>query len=85
MFRLSDHAERERQRRGIPKALVESVVENPQQIVDDIEGMRVYQSQLDFGAGKMYLLRVFVVEEGSHLKVVTLYRTSKIRKYWRRQ
>ncbi|HUJ72373.1 MAG TPA: hypothetical protein VLZ30_09015 [Verrucomicrobiae bacterium] len=41
-----------------------------------------YQSLVDF-AGKSYLLRLFVNETVDPAVVATLYRTSKIKKYWR--
>lgn len=82
-FRLSYHAKQELERRGISQAMVELILERPQQIVEEEEGIKVFQSQIDFGGGKMFLLRVFVAEEGDSSKVVTVYRTSKIRKYWR--
>jgi len=43
----------------------------------------VYQSQVELGTPKRYLLRVFVSETESPAVVVTVYRTSKIAKYWR--
>jgi len=43
---------------------------------------RVYQSQLDFGGGKLYLLRVIVSTDPDPPIVVTIYRTSKVEKYW---
>jgi hypothetical protein len=38
---------------------------------------------VDFGGGKTYLLRVMVNETVDPAVVVTAYRTSKIKKYWR--
>lgn len=64
--------------------MVESLLRGPQQIVDEEEGVQVYQSQVDFGSGKIYLLRAFVASEGDRRTVVTVYRTSKIDKYWRK-
>ncbi len=43
-FRLSRHAQEEMQRRGIPLILVESVLNNPQQIVSEREGRKADQS-----------------------------------------
>ena len=44
---------------------------------------KVYQSQLDFGSGKVFLLRAIVDDTVDPAVVVTVYRTSKIGKYWR--
>jgi hypothetical protein len=70
-------------RRGIRLALLESVLEKPQQIIPDYEGKKVYQSQIDFGKGKIYLLRAIVNDQVTPPLVITVYRTSKIIKYWR--
>ena len=83
-FRFSRHAEWEMARRGIPLALVEAVMEHPEQrLVDESgTGRWIYQSRLRFGDGKMYLLRVVVDEEEEPPAIITAYRTSKIEKYW---
>ncbi len=81
-FKLSGHAQEELQRRGIPLALLESVLEQPQQVVPEQGGKKAYQSQLDFG-GRLFLLRVIVAADVDPAVVVTVYRTSKIGKYWR--
>jgi hypothetical protein len=82
-FKLSRHAKQEMERRAIPMELLESVFNNPHQIIEQPDGKRVYQSQLDFGGGKIFLLRVVVVEFADSALVVTAYRTKKIGKYWR--
>ena len=56
-FNLSRHAQREMKRRSIPSVLLQSVLQTPQQIVPQTGNKRVYQSQLDFGGGKVFLLR----------------------------
>lgn len=68
--------------RGIPSDMLQEVLHAPQQVVDDANGNRVYQSQMTFGPGKPSLLRVFVNESVDPAIVVTVYRTSKIAKYW---
>lgn len=62
---------------------MESVLENPQQVLPERGGKKAYQSQLDFGGGKIFLLRAIVDETVDPAMVVTVYRTSKISKYWR--
>ena len=81
-FRISQHAKIEIERRRIPLSLVESVLARPQQVVVGVKGTKVYQSQYDFD-GRMYLIRVIVDGTVEPVKVVTVYRTSKIGKYWR--
>lgn len=48
-----------------------------------MEGITCFQSQVDIG-GKQYLLRVMVNESVDLPIVVTVYRTNKIAKYWRK-
>jgi hypothetical protein len=83
-FRLTAHARAELERRQIPLALLESVLYNPQQIVIAGSGRKSYQSQLDFGEGRVFLLRAIVEDDADPAVVVTVYRTSKVEKYWRR-
>jgi hypothetical protein len=80
-IRFTEHAVEECERRGIPIAIVQTVTESPQQIVPNIEGRQAYQSQIVFG-DKTYLVRVIVEQADEELVVVTVYRTSKIEKYW---
>ena len=63
--------------------VVEVVLENPQQTLQQDEEITAYQSQLDFGTGKLYLLRVFINTTIDPAVVVTVYRTSQIKKHWR--
>jgi hypothetical protein len=71
-------------RRGIPFALVKTVMDNPEQrLIDNSQmGRCIHQSRLRFEDGKMYLLRVVVAEDEHPAMIVTAYRTSKIEKYW---
>lgn len=62
---------------------MDSVLNGPQQIVDEYGDKKAYQSQIDFGRGKIYLLRVIVNEADNPKVVVTVYKTGKIKKYWR--
>ena len=82
-FKLSRHVREEMERRAIPLSMLESVLENPQQVLPERAGKKAYQSQLDFGGGKIFLLRAIVDETVDPAMVVTVYRTSKISKYWR--
>ena len=81
-FSLSRHAQEEAQRRAIPLPLLESVLQQPQQIVQERGGKKAYQSQVDFGGGRIFLLRAIVDDAVDPAVVITVYRTSKISKYW---
>ncbi|MBI3992504.1 MAG: DUF4258 domain-containing protein [Candidatus Lambdaproteobacteria bacterium] len=82
-FRLSKHVEEELRRRRIPREALELVLEVPQQIIEERIGRKAYQSQVEFEGGKLYLLRAIVFDGVDPALVVTAYRTSRIRKYWR--
>ena len=69
-------------RRRIPLAVVDSVLQNPQQKLTEHGDVLCYQSKIEINQ-KQYLVRVMVNETLTPAKVVTVYRTSKIRKYWK--
>lgn len=81
-FKFSNHALEEMQRRKIPISLVEAVLKDPQQILEESKDITIYQSQLDFGTAKIYLIRVFINTTRNPDIIVTVYRTSQIQKYW---
>ncbi len=56
-YRLSEHARQEIERRRIPLALLEAVLEKPDQVVPERGAAKAYQSESEIG-GKMFLLRV---------------------------
>jgi hypothetical protein len=58
-YRFSHHARREMERRSIPLALVEEVLDRPEQVVPERAGRKAYQSRHGIG-GKMFLVRVIV-------------------------
>ena len=82
-FRITRHAKEELARRDIPMELLKSVLDNPQQIVLEKIGRKAYQSKIDFGEGKIYLLRAIVQDDVRPAIVITIYKTSRISKYWR--
>ncbi len=59
--------------------MLQGLLASPQQIVPNQEGRKAYQSQVEID-GKTYLLRA-IVEDNTDV-VITVYRTSKIQKYW---
>jgi hypothetical protein len=85
-FRLTDHAQLEMERRHITDAEIARVLSAPEQTLMVRPGRVVYQSRVEFGEPpKTHLLRVFVDIDRQLPKVVTVYRTSKIEKYWRKK
>jgi hypothetical protein len=82
-FEITRHAQAEMSRREISATTVDAVLQNPQQIVDGYGNKKAYQSIFAMGTGKDYLFRVIVNDAVTPWKVVTVYKTSKIKKYWR--
>ena len=80
-YEFSIHVRQEMARRGIPLAVVEGVLSAPDQKVPEHSGVICYQSKIEIDH-KQYLVRVMVNETVTPMKVVTVYRTSKINKYW---
>jgi hypothetical protein len=81
--RLSRHAESEVERRQIPVDWLDSLLEAPEQRIQRPDGIEIWQSRFTSGDGKMNLLRAIVAAGKEPPVVVTVYRTSKIEKYWR--
>jgi hypothetical protein len=82
-YRLTSHAIEEMQRRQISRAMVDQVLAAPEQKIAVRPGRMVYQSRIEIGnPPKTYLVRVFVDVDRDPLEVVTVYRTSKLSKYW---
>jgi hypothetical protein len=83
-FRLTDHALLEMSRRGIPKETVYEIMGSYEQEMDVRPGRKVYQARrLEGKPPRVYLYRIFVDIDRRPFEVVTVYRTSKIDKYWR--
>jgi hypothetical protein len=81
-YMISRHARLEMERRGISSELLDHILQEPQQIVPEMTGKKAYQAIIDF-AEKNFLIRAIVAETVDPPIVVTVYRTSKIHKYWR--
>lgn len=83
-YELTDHARLEMQRRAIAECEVQIVLAAPEQSEEVRAGRCVYQSRMASDTSStMYLIRVFVDVDRDPAEVVTVYRTSKIDKYWR--
>ena len=79
---LIDHALTAVTKREISLAKLEAVINSPGQIVPEQKGRRAYQSLITGPDGKERVFRA-IVEEGEPLTVVTIYISSRIKKYWR--
>jgi hypothetical protein len=79
---LTGHARRQAARRGIAESTVLAIAVSPRQTLALRPGREVRQSLVTFPNGARQLVRVVVDTGGSDMKVVTVYRTSKVAKYW---
>ena len=80
---ITDHAAIEMERRGISSEQVRRILEKPEQRMKVREGRDVLHSRVKMEDG-LYLIRVFVDVNRTPAEVVTVYRTNKIEKYWRK-
>lgn len=81
---LTDHAVFEMKRRGIDEAMLRGVLATPGQRDSVRPGRDVLQTRVSI-EGKEFLMRVFVDIDRTPPSVVTVYRTTKIPKYWRNE
>jgi hypothetical protein len=81
-YLVTPHAAFEMRRRGIDEPMVQRVLGAPEQRHEVRAGRDVLQSRIAFH-GRTYLVRVFVDVDRDPAEVITVYRTSNIRKYWR--
>ena len=79
---LTEHAVFELKRRGLEEEVLDRVLRSPEQRLEVRPGRVVLQSRYQ-ERGTEYLLRVFVDIDRIPAEVVTIYRTSKVAKYWR--
>ena len=70
--------------RGISFSQIIEVLENPDQVIidSDISDIVVYQSVFNNMEGGNYMIRVFVNRTKNPKLVVTVYKTTKVSKYW---
>ena len=83
-FVLTPHALMELERRGIDEEIVLGVLARPEQRIPVREGRDVLQSRLVVN-NVQHLVRVFVDVDRTPAEVVTVYKTSKVDKYWRNE
>ena len=79
---ITPHAAGEMRRRGISEEMLHQVMIGPEQRRNLRPGRDVLQARAELEE-KTYLLRAFVDVDRRPAEVVTVYRTSKIAKYWR--
>ncbi len=80
---FSKHALFEITRRQIDNALVIKLIENPTQIIQTRKGRVIFQTKyVDAILNKEMLLRVIGLKSTDTFYIITVYKTSRIDKYW---
>ena len=83
---ISAHAKFQMKRRRISEDVLDTILKAPEQVMDSVAGRKIFQSRFSFsekGETKQYLVRVVVDLSADPPKVVTVYRASRVDKYWR--
>ncbi|OGW92088.1 MAG: hypothetical protein A3D28_03345 [Omnitrophica bacterium RIFCSPHIGHO2_02_FULL_63_14] len=77
------HARQRLDERGISESLVQKTVREPQQVIGH-GAHRIFQTRfVDSKRKKEYLVRVFAEVRRDAVVIRSVYRTSKVHKYWR--
>ena len=79
-IKISKHAIEQMEARSISEAIFLSIVADPESIIAQ-DDLKVYQKILLI-EGKSYLFRIFVNDLINPSVVITVYKTSKISKYY---
>ena len=80
---LTKHARDEMAIRGISESILDAVMQAPGQIVLEKDDLVAYQSVITFPDRREMLVRAIVADQNQPMRVITVYRTSKLSKYWR--
>ena len=80
---IAGHASFEAERRNIQEEFIRDVVKNPQQKLPSKKGRVIVQNRYyDKLENKEMLIRVIGIETSEKFEVITVYKTSRINKYW---
>lgn len=80
-----EHAKQRIKERKITFELIKQAIENPDQIIKEDKLKIIHKIYNDKKKDKQYLLRIFIKEEPKRIIIRSVYRTSKIKKYWREE
>ncbi|MHA1225534.1 MAG: DUF4258 domain-containing protein [Candidatus Hodarchaeales archaeon] len=82
-IRFSDHAlERIKSRNISSDQIKEAIIKPDEQFINTI-GMVIHKILTDTDSKERYLLRVFYKENDDIITIISAYKTSKIKKYWK--
>jgi len=80
-IKLLKHLKEQTKERNIDIKLIKETLSNPKQIVPEINGLKIAQKIYPID-NKQYLIRVIFREKKDLIIGITIYKTSKIKKYW---
>lgn len=80
-FIFSKHAIEQMENRNISMEIVLEILEAPKEIISENE-QSIYQSIVPFDSGKEYLVRIIVNSLKNPETIITVYKTSKLKKYY---
>ena len=80
-FIFSKHALEQIDLRGLSKTIVEEVLSKPDEIIIQDE-ITIYQSVVSFLPDGNIQIRVFINNQKEPNVIITVYKTSKIKKYY---
>lgn len=64
----------------MPEALIDEILRSSEQVLERNDKL-IFQSRIYLLRGKRFLFRIYVTKRKPH-KVITVYKTSKIRRYY---
>ena len=82
LMQIRPHAKKQLKERQIPEDLVKRVLLHPGQIIDSYSSRKIAQDIVEY-KGERFLVRIVYEEIGGELRVITVYLTTKVEKYWR--
>ncbi len=82
-IQFSDHALERMNSRGITKDQIEESINKPDEKFHNQVGMIIHKIQIDHESQEKCLLRVFYKEDEDRIVIISAYKTSKIKKYWK--
>ena len=80
---LLKHLKSQAKEREINIKFIKETILNPEQIVPESKGLKVAQKRYLDKRNKQFLIRIIFREEKDLRIGITVYKTSKIKKYWK--
>lgn len=82
LIQICPHAKKQIKERKIPEDLIKKALLHPGQVMDSYNDRKIAQDIVKY-KGEQFLIRVIYEETERELKMVTVYLTARIEKYWR--